>query len=92
MLGVEAHTRPRVRPIGATNLAASPAVMISENFWQRRFDGDPAVLGKTIRLNGAPFTIIGITPADFTGIDHRRPQLLAPDQPFIHTRIPTAFG
>jgi len=52
-------------------LAASPAVLISENYWQKRFAGDPALLGKTLRLNGVAFTVVGITPRDFvgTGID-----------------------
>src|SRR5215469_16102865 len=58
----------------AAELAASPSVLISENYWQSRFGGDPAVLGKTVRLNGAAFTIIGITPHDFVGVS-----ILAPD-------------
>ena len=64
-----------VAPIGgrsfdamtATELAATPPVLISENYWQRRFGADPALLGKTIGLNGVAFTIIGITPRDFSG-------------------------
>jgi hypothetical protein len=46
--------------VGITELVASPSVLISENYWQKRFGGDPAMLGKTIRLNDARFTIIGI--------------------------------
>lgn len=53
--------------ISPSELAATPSVLISENYWQRRFGSDPAVLGKSVRLNGAAFTIVGITPADFTG-------------------------
>jgi predicted permease len=68
----------------ASELAASPAVLISENFWQRRFDGDPAVLGKTIRLNGAAFTIIGITPADFTGTTIAVPNFWLPLSLYSH--------
>ncbi len=49
------------------DLVASPAVLISENYWQKRFAGDPATLGKSIRLNGIAVTIIGITPHDFVG-------------------------
>ncbi|MGH9692960.1 MAG: ABC transporter permease, partial [Bryobacteraceae bacterium] len=30
-----------------------PSVLISENYWQKRFAGDPAALGKSVRLNGA---------------------------------------
>jgi macrolide transport system ATP-binding/permease protein len=52
---------------GPSELASSPSVLISENFWQRRFASDPTVVGKIIRLNGAAFTIVGITPANFTG-------------------------
>ena len=59
-------------------LMASPAVMISENYWQRRFAGDPAVLGKTIRLNGVAFTIIGIAPHDFVGTSVAVPDFWLP--------------
>jgi len=67
VLGVSLLRGTAFESIGARELAASPAVLISENYWQRRFGGDPAVLGKTIRLNGAPFTIVGVTPHDFVG-------------------------
>jgi predicted permease len=67
VLGVRPVRGRAFDAISASELAASPAVLISENYWQRRFAADPAVLGKTIRLNGAAFTIIGITPANFTG-------------------------
>ena len=67
VLGVALLRGTTFESIGARELAASPAVLISENYWQRRFGGDPAVLGKTIRLNGAPFTIVGVTPHDFVG-------------------------
>ncbi|HEY6390686.1 MAG TPA: ADOP family duplicated permease [Bryobacteraceae bacterium] len=45
----------------------SEGVLISENYWQRRFARDPAMLGKTIHLNGLAVTVIGITPHDFAG-------------------------
>src|SRR5215510_6761316 len=47
----------------------SPVCVISFNYWQRRFAGDPAVVGKTIHLSGAPLTIIGVTPPEFFGLD-----------------------
>jgi predicted permease len=47
---------------------AHPVVVISYNYWQRRFAGDPAIIGKSLALNGHPFTIIGVTPPDFFGI------------------------
>ncbi|MFL5541428.1 MAG: ABC transporter permease, partial [Longimicrobiaceae bacterium] len=47
---------------------AAPVVMLGYAAWQRRFGGDPHVLGRTIRVNGFPFTVIGVTPRDFGGM------------------------
>ncbi|MBK8006055.1 MAG: ABC transporter permease [Gemmatimonadetes bacterium] len=47
--------------------AAAPVAVLGHSFWRRRFAGDSAVLGRTVLLNGAPFTIVGIAPARFTG-------------------------
>src|SRR5439155_58032 len=46
---------------------AYPGVMLSYNFWRRRFGSDPALIGKTLKLNGKPFVVVGITPKDFMG-------------------------
>lgn len=53
VLGVAALRGRTFDAIPAAELAASPAVLISDNYWQQRFNRDPAVLGKTIHLNGA---------------------------------------
>jgi predicted permease len=45
-----------------------PVAVISYAAWQRRFGGDPAVLGRTIRVAQTPFTIVGVTPAGFFGV------------------------
>jgi predicted permease len=47
--------------------AASPVMVISHGYWQRRFSSDPVVLGKRINLNNVAFTIVGVTPPEFTG-------------------------
>ena len=39
--------------------------VISDGLWKRRFGTDPQVVGKSIQLNGEPYTIIGVMPADF---------------------------
>ena len=46
-----------------------PVVVLSHSFWKRRFDGDAAALGRTIALSGTSFTIIGVTPRDFFGLE-----------------------
>jgi putative ABC transport system permease protein len=45
--------------------APKPVTVITHDFWQRRFNGDPAALGSTVTLNGLPLTIIGIVSAPF---------------------------
>ena len=47
---------------------APGAAVISWAYWQRRFSGDPAVLGRSLLLNGAPATIVGVTPRAFFGL------------------------
>lgn len=86
VLGVAPLRGTAFESISARELAASPVVLISENYWQRRFGSDPAVLGKTIRLNGAPFTIIGVTPHDFVGTIMDVPDFWLPLslEPLVH--------
>ncbi len=48
---------------------AHPVAMLGYNFWQRRFASDPSVVGKTIHLNGYPFTVVGISPPGFFGVE-----------------------
>ncbi|MGH9935748.1 MAG: ABC transporter permease [Blastocatellia bacterium] len=47
--------------------AASPVAVLSHRYWQRRFGGASAVVGKQINLNNVAFTIIGVTPPGFEG-------------------------
>ena len=47
--------------------AATPLAVLSHRFWMRRFNGDPAIVGQTLVLNGRPFTVIGVTPEGFHG-------------------------
>jgi predicted permease len=46
---------------------ASPVVVISQELWKTRFGAHPAILGQAIRLNGSPFTIVGVAPPGFSG-------------------------
>ena len=47
---------------------AQPATVVSYALWQRLFDRDPHVIGKTIQLNGRTFSITGVAPRGFTGV------------------------
>jgi predicted permease len=45
-----------------------PVAVISYGYWQRRFGGDPAVVGKAISLGGRRLTVAGVTPPEFFGL------------------------
>jgi len=46
---------------------AHPVAVVSHKLWQRHFNSDSEVIGKTIALNGQSFTVVGVAPAGFTG-------------------------
>ena len=46
-----------------------PVIVLSYSFWQRHFDGDPAVVGRTIQLVHKTYTIVGVLPSRFTWWD-----------------------
>jgi hypothetical protein len=48
---------------------ASPVAVLQYDFWRNRFAADPAIAGSTIRLNGTPFTVIGVAAPQFEGTD-----------------------
>jgi putative ABC transport system permease protein len=44
---------------------AARVAILSHSFWQRRFGSDPALVGKTVFLDGDPYTVVGVLPPDF---------------------------
>lgn len=78
VLGVATVQGPTFESIGSDASLAEPSVLISENYWERRFERDPQMLGRTIHLNGVPVRVIGITPRDFIGTDIGVPAFWAP--------------
>ena len=76
--------------------------VISTRLWRTRFGRNPAVIGRPIRVNGQPVTVIGVAPEDFTGasptlaaadiwIPATAPAALAPELTHLHDRRIAAF-
>jgi len=75
-------TRPRVGRLFAGHEddapGANPVTVLSHRFWIRRFDADPASAGRTIQINGHPFTVVGVAPEGFHGTTLMSPDLWVP--------------
>src|SRR5580692_3424027 len=67
---------------------APPAVVLSYGLWQRRFGGDPMLIGRVIDLNRKPATVVGITPFAFASLGGQNPDLWLPivQQPYFIER------
>ena len=52
--------------------AATAAAVISHGYWKQRLAGDRAALGRVVRINGTPFTIVGVMPESFFGLRVRK--------------------
>ena len=65
--------------------SAPPAAVLSYGLWQHRFAGDPSIIGRVIRLNKKPVTVIGITPYAFANLGGQGPDIWLPiaQQPFF---------
>ena len=56
-----------------------PVVVLGYDYWVSRFSRDPAIVGRKIRVNDYPMTVVGVSEAGFTGLDpSRAPQLRVP--------------
>jgi predicted permease len=66
-LGVTPAMGRGFRPDEGTTPGREPVAVISDDLWRQRFGADPAALGRTVALNGRPFTIVGIAPPGFHG-------------------------
>jgi predicted permease len=76
----------RVRPIVGRDFVAEdevpgaePVVMLGHGAWVRRYSGDHSIVGRTIRVNGRPTTIVGVMPPEF-----RFPFIAEAWQPLVH--------
>jgi predicted permease len=82
----------RGRPILAADdrIGAPTVALISAELWQRAFGSSPAVVGRTIKVNMVPVTIVGVVPSEFTGAENVQssPDLFLPlsSQPLVEPR------
>ncbi len=65
MLGVEPKLGRLFQREEGEKPGADPIIVLSHDYWQRKFGGDPSAIGKTINVNGHPFTVVGVTPETF---------------------------
>jgi putative ABC transport system permease protein len=71
---------------------APVVVVISYRYWERQFARDPAIVGRTISLNGIPAEIVGVSPSGFTGANVGRPADLTLAVAAIDRVSPLAAG
>ena len=69
MLGVDAAAGRTLTTEEGSVPGAQPVVVLSYAYWQQRFGGQESAIGRTLKLNGIPFTIIGVAAQSFTGTE-----------------------
>ena len=74
----------RVFGEGDDRPSAPPVAVISHAYWSKRFAGEPSAIGRVVSINGQIVTIVGVTPADYAGIER-----LGADAPDV--TVPLAF-
>ena len=67
VLGVDAAIGRAFRAEDGKSPGSDPVVVISYTFWERKFNRDPGAIGRTVRVNGYPLTVIGVMPPEFKG-------------------------
>jgi predicted permease len=69
VLGAEPMMGRPITPEDADAPGRNPVAVVSYQYWQQTLAADASVLGKTIAINGTPFTVIGVMPAKFYGVE-----------------------
>jgi len=69
VLGVKPYLGRMLTPDDDKTRNGSPVAVLQYDFWRNRFEGNRNIVGTTIRLNGSPFTVIGVAAPEFEGTD-----------------------
>jgi predicted permease len=100
LLGVGAAAGRLIGP-SDDSVSAPPVVVLNYGYWKSQFGGDASALGKTVRLNNVPFTIIGVADARFNSLSPGRiydvwvPLSVLPQvssQPWVKTRATDVYS
>jgi predicted permease len=75
---VDAAMGRALGPADDARSGGNPVIVLSDRGWNRRFNRDPNVLGRTVLVAGAPFEIVGVMPAGFRGLAVGAPDFWAP--------------
>ena len=67
VLGIHPFLGRGLLPAEDSALGAHPVVVLAYGYWQRKFAGDPGVVGRTVSINGHPLTVVGVMPPRFGG-------------------------
>jgi predicted permease len=80
VLGAQPFMGRAIAPSDDATPGSGAVVVVSHHFWQQSLSSDPAILGKTISINGSPFDVVGVMPEAFHGIKQELepPDLWAP--------------
>ena len=69
LLGVPMQLGRGFLPVEDKTHGTHPVVVLDDGLWKRRFASDPSIVGKTITLNNGIFTVVGVTPRGFNGLN-----------------------
>ncbi|HEV8394245.1 MAG TPA: ABC transporter permease [Vicinamibacterales bacterium] len=69
LLGIRPVLGRAIGPDDDRTPNAHPVVMLSDEYWASRFGREPSTIGRVITISGTPFTVVGVTPPGFFGIE-----------------------
>jgi macrolide transport system ATP-binding/permease protein len=68
VLGVKPALGRLILPSEGTPSRSDPVLVLGYSYWKSRFGAEPGVIGKQVRLDGHPLTVVGVAPKDFHGV------------------------